>query len=69
MEKAHKKNRKGDLVFRLMWWRVGLDTEASYGLFWATTATRAACKGPQEKILFGFTISSTLLATADEVIE
>jgi hypothetical protein len=22
------------------------------GFFWATRATRAACKGPQEKILF-----------------
>jgi hypothetical protein len=48
------------------------------GFFLATRATRAACKGRKRKSYFrlttgsiapGLTISSTLLATADEVIE
>jgi hypothetical protein len=52
-----------------------LDTEASYGRFWATRAARAARKGRKRKSYFrlttgsiapGLIISSTLLATADE---
>jgi hypothetical protein len=62
-----------------MWWRLGLDTEASYGLFFAQQEPRARlAKVRKRKSYFrlttgsiapGLTISSTLLATADEMIE